>query len=402
MRAGRPTSRSASALAAAVVVLGSSAFRTPLAAAEPAEGTPAPVAAWETVQRDLAGQRERLDRVVREQQGVLDALDALDAESERLEKRLRAAEREARDAEARRADADRRTAGIERENAGTKRVLAARVAALHREGRSGPLRYLAGSRSVGELVTRARAHRRAEEPDAALLSRARAEHETLFRARRDAAARAREGATALAALEERRAEIEIEREVRRDLLASLRTDGDRERRALAELEGAARALEETLSKLGALPPRAPGPTPGVAFAELRGRLRAPVSAPVARRFGRVVDAEFRTATFRKGIDFAAPVGSTVRAVAPGEVRFAGRFRGYGNMMILDHGAGWFTVYAHLAETRATAGARVGADEPIATVGDTGSLGGPLLYFEIRRGNEAVDPSRWLAGGTGLE
>jgi septal ring factor EnvC (AmiA/AmiB activator) len=115
-----------------------------------------------------------------------------------------------------------------------------------------------------------------------------------------------------------------------------------------------------------------------------------------------VDAEFRTATFRKGIDFAAPAGASVRAVAPGEVRFAGWFRGYGKMVIVDHGEGYFTVSAHLDEIQVAVGDEVQADRALGTVGDTGSLAGPLLYFEIRHGSEPLDPSRWLAGGTGLE
>jgi septal ring factor EnvC (AmiA/AmiB activator) len=127
-----------------------------------------------------------------------------------------------------------------------------------------------------------------------------------------------------------------------------------------------------------------------------------VLAPVARRFGRVVDAEFRTATFRKGIDFAAPAGETVRAVAPGAIRFAGWFRGYGRMVIVDHGEGWFTVCAHLDEIGVAVGDAVGTGQPLGTVGDTGSLAGPLLYFEIRKGSEPVDPTRWLAGVVGLE
>jgi septal ring factor EnvC (AmiA/AmiB activator) len=77
------------------------------------------------------------------------------------------------------------------------------------------------------------------------------------------------------------------------------------------------------------------------------------------------------------------------------VRFAGWFRGYGRMVIVDHGERFFTVSGHLDTLRVEAGASVAAGEPLGTVGDTGSLAGPRLYFEIREGSEAVDPLAWL-------
>jgi len=136
----------------------------------------------------------------------------------------------------------------------------------------------------------------------------------------------------------------------------------------------------------------------VPFATLRGQLPAPVDASVVQRFGREVDAEFHTQVFHKGIDFGATLGDPVRAVAAGTVRFAGWFRGYGRMVILDHGDRFYTVSGHLDALRVAMGNFVAAGEPIGTVGDTGSLRGPRLYFEIREGSEAVDPLAWLAPG----
>ncbi|RIK91552.1 MAG: hypothetical protein DCC71_25080, partial [Proteobacteria bacterium] len=200
---------------------------------------------------------------------------------------------------------------------------------------------------------------------------------------------------ARAQLAERRAELAHERDAKQDLLAAVRSDRARERAALGELEAAARALEEKIASLGeeALP--APV-APAIPFAQLRGKLLAPVEARVVRRFGREIDAEFHTQVFHKGVDFGAPLGAPVRAVAAGTVRFAGWFRGYGRMVILDHGDRFYSVSGHLDALRVENGASVAAGEVIGTVGDTGSLSGPRLYFEIREGSQAVDPLRWLA------
>jgi septal ring factor EnvC (AmiA/AmiB activator) len=82
------------------------------------------------------------------------------------------------------------------------------------------------------------------------------------------------------------------------------------------------------------------------------------------------------------------------------VRFAGWFRGYGKIVILDHGSAWYTVSGHLDEIDVAVGDAVARGAPIGRVGDTGSLAGPQLYFEIRRGGEALDPADWLRGGGG--
>jgi septal ring factor EnvC (AmiA/AmiB activator) len=87
----------------------------------------------------------------------------------------------------------------------------------------------------------------------------------------------------------------------------------------------------------------------------------------------------------------------VRAVAAGTVRYAGRFQGYGNLVILDHGDDYFTVSAHLDEIAVEVGDAVEAGAVVGTAGETGSLRGPVLYFEVRHGSEALDPARWLGG-----
>jgi septal ring factor EnvC (AmiA/AmiB activator) len=178
------------------------------------------------------------------------------------------------------------------------------------------------------------------------------------------------------------------------LVARLHTDRARERAALVELETASRALEETLTSLRQAPTRRSEPT-GPPFASLREQLAPPVEAPIATSFGRVVDAEFKTETFQSGIEFDAPLGVDVEAVAAGQVRFAGWFRGYGKLVILDHGDEYFTISGHLADIQVEVGDEVESRGVIGTVGETGSLSGPRLYFEVRHGREPQDPRGWL-------
>lgn len=96
-----------------------------------------------------------------------------------------------------------------------------------------------------------------------------------------------------------------------------------------------------------------------------------------------------------GIDLKAPQGTPVRSTGAGVVRFCGRQRGYGNIVIIDHGKGYETAYAHLAACRVQEGARVREGDVIGTLGSTGRASTPHLHYEVRRKNNPVDPTPYL-------
>lgn len=102
----------------------------------------------------------------------------------------------------------------------------------------------------------------------------------------------------------------------------------------------------------------------------------------------------------RGIDIAVPLGTPVHAMSPGHVVFAGTLSGYGRVVILDHGGGIRTLYAHLSELRVHAGDNVTEDEVIGLSGSSGRTSGPHLHFEIQRNGSAADPVSLLGGPPG--
>jgi murein hydrolase activator len=350
----------------------------------------------EALRSAIEQSRVRVEAFEREQRGLLDAIEGIDRAASALDRELRLRQREAESSAAALRDVQGRVETLESSLERTRAAMAARAVALYETGEVGPAQVLFAARSLRDLLERVAALRLLLAHDRTLVVRFRREREELEASRARLTASSERHERALAEVRARSGELTRERAAKQRLAASVRSDRTRERAALVELEAAARALEETLARLGT--DREPAPPTAQDFASLRGRLPAPVDAAVARPFGRDVDAEFHTQVFRKGIDFAADPGEPVRAVAPGRVRFAGWFRGYGRMVILDHGAGFFTVSGHLDEIRVEVDEDVDGGEAIGTVGDTGSLAGPGLYFEIRRGGEALDPALWLAPG----
>ena len=121
----------------------------------------------------------------------------------------------------------------------------------------------------------------------------------------------------------------------------------------------------------------------------------PVHGEIIQRFGRHKHPEFNSFTFSNGLAISAPAGAEIRAVDSGTVIFANYFKGYGNMVILDHGDGFFSVYAHASHIAKKEGSSVARNDVIASVGDLDSSRGPMLYFEIRYQGKPVDPFPWF-------
>ena len=138
------------------------------------------------------------------------------------------------------------------------------------------------------------------------------------------------------------------------------------------------------------------PSAGGAFASLKGELPRPVSGPIITDYGKGVDPIYNNPIFNKGIEIQADEGADFISVADGQVIYADYFEGYGNLIIIDHGDNYYTIYAHARQILVGVGDTVSADEVIGTVGDTGSLKGPNLYFEIRHHGNTSDPQSWLA------
>jgi len=137
------------------------------------------------------------------------------------------------------------------------------------------------------------------------------------------------------------------------------------------------------------------PEPGgalVTFSALRGQLRLPVRGELTRRFGTPRGA---AGTEAKGVFIRAPEGQPVRAIAGGKVVYADWMRGFGNLLIVDHGEAYLSIYANNESLLKQVGDPVALGETIATTGASGGNEESGLYFELRHLGRAFDPLRWV-------
>ena len=302
--------------------------------------------------------------------------------------------------------------------------LAALLRAADHVGRNAPLKVLLSQDTVGDATRMLADHRYVQNARAQRIQGLTTQLEALTQVeqqiteRRQAldAARAQQKAQASSLLKDRsqqaatvaqldtRYQQRAEREkalgqdakALEQLLANLRAaaaKADAERRAAAKRAAAEAAAQAKRGKTDR--PERPGKTPPKVVANAPapkvGGLSWPVSGNLLARF----NATLPDGHTSKGVLIGAPKGSTVTAVADGTVVFSDWMTGYGMILIVDHGNGYMSLYAHNDTLLRDAGASIKRGEAVAKVGSSGGQGVPALYFELRRNGQPVDPSSWL-------
>jgi murein DD-endopeptidase MepM/ murein hydrolase activator NlpD len=187
------------------------------------------------------------------------------------------------------------------------------------------------------------------------------------------------------------------REQRQAVLKKVRNDKSFYQMQLAETQKAIARIRQLISSAEAKAPRresAPVAGDGT-FKNLRRAMPWPAEGRIVSHYGAFRHPVLNTVTNNLGIDIATPIGAPVRSVAKGRVTAITWQRGYGNLMIISHADGYYTVYTHLADINVALNDEVAAEQVIGAVGETGSLQGATFHFQIWNREEALNPEEWL-------
>jgi septal ring factor EnvC (AmiA/AmiB activator) len=186
------------------------------------------------------------------------------------------------------------------------------------------------------------------------------------------------------------------KQIRVSMLKRIRGEKAKHVQAIDELKQSEEQLKNVIANLERK--RLSGDTgvlPSGEFARLKGKLARPVKGEVTRKFGQDRHPKFGTVTFNNGINIKAPAGTPIRSVAEAKVEFVDWITGYGNCIILNHGDGYYTLYAHASTIFVQPGQMIATGDVIAEVGDSGSLNGYECHFEIRKSKQALNPMDWF-------
>ncbi len=289
--------------------------------------------------------------------------------------------------------AEKNLKSIARKRESARSRLMARTTALYKAGNVSYLGVILGAGGINELTRRLYYLRKVSSYDSELFHRAanlyrqeKQEESLLLKKKKRLVETRRNLESDLSVLSRKKRSRDI-------LLASARNDRKRYSDLINELEASSNRLIQLIKALSQQ-----AETGESAFPMLKGALKRPVSGKIVVGFGKNRNARFNTFTLSRGITIRSSEGTPVRAVFKGKALFADWFRGYGRIVILDHGGGYYTLYGHLSAIDVKIGQEVDTDEVIGLAGESGSLEGPALYFEIRHHGKPVDPIPWFSGG----
>ena len=296
-------------------------------------------------------------------------------------------------------------AQLEKEIETGQAYAAQRLVALYKLNWIGRVQLLATAGSFFDFVNRRYSLKRILSQDEAVLEKLRQDQMALESLLEQLnASRAEKRATEIT-LTRRISDLDAEQLRRTALLKRIRSEKKLKRAALLALKQAAKDLDSTIENLKPASVNTSSVTPGDLddrsaqnFEALKGLLSWPVKGRIVSFYGPYRDEKTDVVNFQSGINIKAERGEPIRAVTGGYTIFSSWFKGFGNMLIVDHGNHYYTVYAHLEEMFKVKGDRVEKNEVIATVGDSGSLAGPGLHFEIRHHGKPVDPLDWINRG----
>lgn len=189
--------------------------------------------------------------------------------------------------------------------------------------------------------------------------------------------------------ENQQSELEVVRQDKAEVLGDLKQQQRDLERLIAELDAEENAIEARIAMYN----RGPGKTSGLK--PFTGRFSRPVGGPITSGFGMRYHPILHRTRMHNGIDFGAGAGTSILAAADGSVIAATYSKGYGNMVILDHGGGVSTLYGHCSRILVNEGQRIARGQRIALVGSTGLATGPHLHWEVRVNGRPINPARKL-------
>ncbi len=334
--------------------------------------------------QNLDNQRDRLEQQENSVQNQLDNIqDSIDTAAEEIDQNETLLDQ----ANKRLSDLRKNLARSEQIYDQSRSATVARLQFLQRQQQGKGWAVLLQSRNLNEFLDRRYQLRRVYAADRQVLAQLRQQADDLKRRRRQVDRQKTAIALLMEQLQTQKAVFETQAQVQKVTIQRLRRD----RQAV---EAAQARLERDSDSIAALIQQRLAIATTSAFRGT-GIFTFPTDGPLTSGFGYRVHPILGYRRFHAGIDFGAPTGTPIRAADSGIILYAGWYGGYGNTVIVDHGGGISTLYAHASALYVTEGQAVQRGQVIAAVGSTGFSTGPHLHFEVRRSGEPVDPLAFL-------
>jgi septal ring factor EnvC (AmiA/AmiB activator) len=353
-----------------------------------------------SISREIEKGTAELLRFTRKETSIVNSLNDIDLTLDKTRKNALSLKKELAEFEKKIKKATNKSEELQKRIKTSEEYASKRLVAIYKLNWLGKIYVLASAQSVYELFYRKKVLEQVLAYDENIWENLLDNKEKLEQLLAELNARKKERLAVETDLEK---EIEImsrERQKRSQLLDDIRKKRSLKLAALESLKQAAEDLDHTVISLKS-DADLTEPKENISlknFSSLKGLLNMPVKGKIVSFFGPHRNKKFNVINFQSGIEIKADRGEPIRAVYNGRILYARWFKGYGNMIIIDHGNNYYTIYAHAQEIFASQGDTVEMGEVVATVGDSGSMIGPSLHFEVRHHGKPVDPLKWINKG----
>ena len=352
------------------------------------------------IRQKLAEARERAQELKGQEKNILGQMERM-AEQINLTRQVLNAlrEKEARlNSEVRKLDGQMLKA--ESQMGRRQALMETRVRQMYKQGRLYEWEVLVTRASFADIVKRYKYLRLFSLQDRRLYDTIKEERTQISRDKADRQERLITLAQVKGETELEMANLKEDEQQQKKLLDKVRQEKASKEALVKELAAAAKKLQNLIDdlerqrKAELQKRRKTVPPPGTTVLERKqGGLLWPAEGKLYSSFGLKKHSKYNTYIQNNGIDIYSSYGSTVVAVAAGKVVYAERFLGYGNVILVDHEGGYYTLYGNLTDMLVFTGSSVAEGQVIAKVG--GSVDGPIMHFEVRKGGKPVDPVQWL-------
>lgn len=256
------------------------------------------------------------------------------------------------------------------------------------------LQFMLQAENVGTLISEGKNLTLLADYQEKLISNYMENLDQLEAAEKELRAKKEEASRLIKNAEKKRRELQTQERKNRALITEIKKNKKLHLQTLDELKVRAQQLLILIEKL--LKEEISVPINLIPLYEKKGELPWPIEGKVTTEFGLQRHPQFNTTTMNNGIEISPRKNYVIiRSIHPGKVVYSDYFQGYGNLIIIDHGMSYYTLYGHCSDILVKKGDLVKAEQPIALVGDIGSFEGDSVYFEIRFKTKPLNPLQWL-------
>jgi len=352
------------------------------------------------IEQQIKSIKDEINNLQKEESGYLEALHKIEKLLQDTEKELQAIEKDLEFAQKEIKIAEDEVI-IEKEKLKEKtKLLEGRLRQIYKHRLTGYLEILFNSESFSDFLTRFRYIKNILSLDAEVINDIRQQMEKIEDHKINLENREEILNLLKKEVEKEKENIEFSIKGRKSIIDKIDSQKEVYLKSLKELEQSSQEIKNIIERIYKQQEEdskevSQKEVPAITLKPKKGILALPIQGKLISGYGRQKNTEFNTDTFNSGIDISAPLGQVVHSAGAGEVIYTGTIKGYGQIIIIDHGGRTTTLYAHLSKILVDIGDRVIKEQTIGQVGDSGGVSSPRLHFEVRVEGKPTDPMNWL-------